>query len=713
MQNLRKRINLALFLIAGFFVLTGGSASASVSECDYSQRYDNPQTVYIDATGSDDQDVINAAVQQVDGVNKTSVFLKEGEYVISGTINLKDTIMLEGDKGAVVRLEDHAGWPVATPLITAPDGANNIEIKCFEIDMNYENNYSQLADSCFRPLSWNSNFSDCESKTDDRLVGRGYYDVAYLHGGRNYSMHDMFLHHGAGDGFKIEKGSNVKFYDNLVYKLGHDAVSFSASNYVEAWRNRITVRTNSGVRADNSNYVSIHDNVIESYDNWDAGGPGVLIAKDDRGTIPMNAIKVYNNTFHHTYGPGVQVIASGTYGKSDTAASIHHNVFYETGLSYDIAWVGGVVTSGFYDLKVVNNTFDRVYNYGVAAMLSANGVSGSGYVVTVKNNIFNETQHRRNSAGKESEQGGVAVANLLPDTHTIELHYNDIWESDHLDTDGLKINISDLMDRDPLFVNETGHDYHLKQESPAIDAGDPSDGYSSEPDPSGGRIDLGRYGNTDEAGGSASGVATSINTENRSDGTGSGNYTGNDTGGSGSGGSAIDPNEGQAPSYWDPTAAVTETSYITAVEPAQTQEEKALEALYGPLGESATTSTVACSSVEGSGGLIPCGRHTNDPSTPWNECQSCDLCGIVLMGQLTVEFMVKIAAIAANLAIIFAGLLYIFAAGQTALIAQSKSVMKYTLLGFIVIFAAWVIVDTLLTMLGYIDPLEGAWYTIC
>jgi hypothetical protein len=55
---------------------------------------------------------------------------------------------------------------------------------------------------------------------------------------------------------------------------------------------------------------------------------------------------------------------------------------------------------------------------------------------------------------------------------------------------------------DPLFVDlETG-DLHLRAGSPAIDAADPSSPFDQEPEPNGGRADLGAYGNTPEAGAS-------------------------------------------------------------------------------------------------------------------------------------------------------------------------------------------------------------------
>ncbi len=51
----------------------------------------------------------------------------------------------------------------------------------------------------------------------------------------------------------------------------------------------------------------------------------------------------------------------------------------------------------------------------------------------------------------------------------------------------------------PYFVNPGSGDFHLKSWSPCIDSGDPSSPYSDEPEPNGGRINMGVYGNTPEA----------------------------------------------------------------------------------------------------------------------------------------------------------------------------------------------------------------------
>jgi len=121
----------------------------------------------------------------------------------------------------------------------------------------------------------------------------------------------------------------------------------------------------------------------------------------------------------------------------------------------------------------------------------------------------------------------------------------------------------------------------------------------------------------------------------------------------------------------------------------------------------------ACQDVAGSAGLIPCGKSVNDPNTTlWNECDACTLCSLILMGQLIIEFLVKITAIFALISITFSGLLYMFAAGSSGTIEKAKSMMKYTLLGFVLVFIAWAIIDSILITMGYIDPIGGEWYIV-
>ena len=112
-----------------------------------------------------------------------------------------------------------------------------------------------------------------------------------------------------------------------------------------------------------------------------------------------------------------------------------------------------------------------------------------------------------------------------------------------------------------------------------------------------------------------------------------------------------------------------------------------------------------------SSGLIPCGRAVDDPNTLGrDETAPCTLCHVVLLGQLIIEFFVKISAIFAVLAIIGGGLVYVVAAGNTNTIGKAKSIIQYALLGFLVVFIAWAVVNSILVTMGYIDPIGGEWY---
>ena len=96
-----------------------------------------------------------------------------------------------------------------------------------------------------------------------------------------------------------------------------------------------------------------------------------------------------------------------------------------------------------------------------------------------------------------TNNGGYGITDLSW-TFTGAVDYNDVWNNTSGNYSGGVDTGTNDISADPLFVNRAGGDYHLKSCSPCIDKGDTSP-YDNEPQPNGGRINMGAYGNTLEA----------------------------------------------------------------------------------------------------------------------------------------------------------------------------------------------------------------------
>ena len=112
-----------------------------------------------------------------------------------------------------------------------------------------------------------------------------------------------------------------------MYKLGHDALYIIYSSNVEAWNNKITCRTNSGLRIYNTNNVRFHNNVINSEGE---GGAGIQVQKSDPATV-MDNIEIFNNLLYETNAAGIWITGYGSKYSKDSAKDvyIHHNKFYK------------------------------------------------------------------------------------------------------------------------------------------------------------------------------------------------------------------------------------------------------------------------------------------------------------------------------------------------------------------------------------------------
>lgn len=134
--------------------------------------------------------------------------------------------------------------------------------------------------------------------------------------------------------------------------------------------------------------------------------------------------------------------------------------------------------------KIINNTF---YFEGVPSKSMQVSFTGDTIYPIIKNNIF------------VNNTGGLWCYGVPSPMEFITYNSTVVFgDGTHIFKGCDSIGEGNFIG-DPQFVNADQGNFHLKPTSPAIDAGDPTDDYSLEPQDGGERINLGAYGNTKEA----------------------------------------------------------------------------------------------------------------------------------------------------------------------------------------------------------------------
>ena len=226
-----------------------------------------------------------------------------------------------------------------------------------------------------------------------------------------------------------------------------DAMHIYSTYGILVHHNVIDGSTRYGLRVSISSNCRIYDNIVRNCKNWG------LCYDEAEGCVFERNI-VYNNK-------GDGFVMHDRYDKPRTGI-VKNNVFW-------------------------NNGGHGVHNTKASVVQK----------VVIKNNII-----ARN--GGFGVKGGFEV-----------VAYNCIWGNKAGACEGAKMEATNLL-ADPLFADPKGGDFHLKSRagrwdpklkrwvkdevtSPCIDTGDPRDDFSNEPEPNGGRVNMGAYGNTKEA----------------------------------------------------------------------------------------------------------------------------------------------------------------------------------------------------------------------
>lgn len=108
----------------------------------------------------------------------------------------------------------------------------------------------------------------------------------------------------------------------------------------------------------------------------------------------------------------------------------------------------------------------------------------------------------------------------------------------------------------------------------------------------------------------------------------------------------------------------------------------------------------------GQAGLVPCGNPQDDPSTPGiDESKPCQFCHFFVLFKNIIDFVLfKIVPPLAILMIVVAGamymLAYIEAIGNPNWISQAKSLIWAVVIGLIIIYGAWLLVNLFFQIIG-------------
>jgi len=113
------------------------------------------------------------------------------------------------------------------------------------------------------------------------------------------------------------------------------------------------------------------------------------------------------------------------------------------------------------------------------------------------------------------------------------------------------------------------------------------------------------------------------------------------------------------------------------------------------------------------GGLVPCGRTYDDPNTPWNEREQCQIHHFFLLIRNVVEFILwKVATILLILSLIVLAAILYLSAGDERTINKVKSLIRSVIIGYLIILFAWLIINTVLALAGFNFQLFGNWWEL-
>jgi len=115
----------------------------------------------------------------------------------------------------------------------------------------------------------------------------------------------------------------------------------------------------------------------------------------------------------------------------------------------------------------------------------------------------------------------------------------------------------------------------------------------------------------------------------------------------------------------------------------------------------------------GKGGLVPCGRTYDNPKTPWNEREPCQIKHLFILLRSILDFLFwEVGLLVLVLLAIFTAVIYYFSMGAPTTVINVRAIWRAAGIGYAIIFLAWLIINLFLAILGYKFQIFGHWWQI-
>lgn len=319
----------------------------------------------------------------------------------------------------------------------------------------------------FSGMNYNGNYRYEKNTPADH--GKGYGNCFGFKNITNSIFHDMNLGYNEGDEFRIDDfkstgnavcGSNLEFCNITSEDGGHDVFHFNRCKNLKIHDNNVKMRSNNVVRFRGCTDAYFYNNDCDGSTN-ESWAPAIQVENIDAGAITEN-VNVFNNYIHDTYGPGYWGFGGGT---SNRAANIraYNNLVARCGrmpANNAIPGVGGFVVDGL-DIDIYNNNIIDCLGYGVAFGRYLSSTTRTGLKANVKNNIIIRTK----PALSPGVQSGCGIADLTGGRYTVTVDGNCQYGNKY---NHYKVDYTNSVSADPLFVNAQTGDYHLQKNSPCV-----------------------------------------------------------------------------------------------------------------------------------------------------------------------------------------------------------------------------------------------------